>query len=290
MTTAGIDTSPLFTQLPLGVRLREGATFANYYPGLNQDVVRLLQDAAVQREGVVYLWGGHGTGKTHLLQALCHLTAVEGQALAYLPLREAADLSRRRPAAAAPTRPLPPGRAERGGRSRWGEGMAGGGMSGVEDRARAALIPEVVEGLEQLPLVIVDDIDAVAADAAWETALFHLYNRIREQGGRLIMSGPQSPAAIGIVLPDLRSRLAGGLVLQLRALPDEDKASALRLQARQRGMEMPEEVAAYLLRRCPRDMNALFNLLEVLDRASLAAQRKLTIPFVKTVLEMQYRV
>jgi len=243
MAAAGIDTSPLFTQLPLGVRLREGATFANYYPGLNQDVVRLLQDAAAQREGVVYLWGGHGTGKTHLLQALCHLTAVEGQALAYLPLREAASLT-----------------------------------------------PEVVEGLEQLPLVIVDDIDAVAADAAWETALFHLYNRIREQGGRLIISGSQSPAAIGIVLPDLRSRLAGGLVLQLHALPDEDKASALRLQARQRGMEMPEEVAAYLLRRCPRDMNALFNLLEVLDRASLAAQRKLTIPFVKTVMEIQFRV
>jgi DnaA family protein len=243
MAAASSGASPLFTQLPLGVRLRDEATFANYYPGVNQEAVRLLQDAAAQHDGVVYLWGGPGTGKTHLLQAICHLAAAEGQALAYLPLREAASFS-----------------------------------------------PELVEGLEQLPLVIVDDIDTVAGNPVWETALFHLYNRIREQGGRLILSGSSSPAAIAIALPDLRSRLAGGLVLQLRALPDDDKAAALRLQARRRGMEMPEEVAVYLLRRCPRDMADLFALLETLDQASLAAQRKLTIPFVKTVLETQFRV
>jgi len=238
MAAASSGVSSLFMQLPLGVRLRDEATFANYYPGVNQEVVRLLQDVTAQHDGVVYLWGGPGSGKTHLLQAVCHLAAAEGQALAYLPLREAASFS-----------------------------------------------PEMLEGLEQLPLVIVDDIDAVAADASWESALFHLYNRIREQGGRLIIAGSHSPTAIDIALPDLRSRLAGGLVLQLRALSDDDKAAALRLQARQRGMDMSEEVAAYLLRRCPRDMAALFALLDVLDQASLAAQRKLTIPFVKMVLE-----
>jgi DnaA family protein len=95
---------------------------------------------------------------------------------------------------------------------------------------------------------------------------------------------------LAVSLADLRSRLAGGLVLQLRPLRDEEKAEVMRLQARQRGMEMPEELAAYLLRRCPRDMTALFALVEVLDQASLAAQRKLTIPFVKEVLEMKFRV
>ncbi len=240
MAAAKIDALPVFAQLPLGVRLREAATFANFYPGGNGDIVRLLQEAAVaEGERFIYLWGGHGTGKTHLLQALCHLAAGRGQALAFLPLREAAALS-----------------------------------------------PDILEGLEQLPLVIVDDVDAVAGVAAWETALFHLHNRIREQGGRLIMTGLHSPAALGIALADLRSRVAGGLALHLQALSDEDKAAALRLQARQRGMEIPEEVAAYLLRRCPRDMTALFALLEVLDEASLAAQRRLTIPFVKEVLRV----
>ena len=73
-------------------------------------------------------------------------------------------------------------------------------------------------------------------------------------------------------------------MVQLRGLDDQGKAEALRLQARQRGMDMPEEVAGYLLRRSPRDMTALFALLDMLDQASLAAQRKLTVPFVKEVL------
>lgn len=237
MAASKVDAMPRCAQLPLGVLLREEATFADYLPGANQDVVRLLRDdVAAGHENFIYLWGGHGTGKTHLLQATCRRTAAQRQALAYLPLRE------------------------------------------------VALSPEILEGLEHLPLVVVDDVDDVAGDAAWEAALFHLHNRIREQGGRLLVSGLHSPAALGIALADLRSRLAGGLVMQLQPLGDEEKAEALRLRARQRGMEMAEEVAAYLLRRCRRDMTALFALLEELDQASLAAQRKLTIPFVKETL------
>jgi len=237
MVSAEIDAAARFRQLPLGIRLREGATFANYHAGGNRDVVQLLRASLSTAGEFIYLWGGRGTGKTHLLQAVCHLDAAEAQPLAYLPLRELAAWS-----------------------------------------------PEVLDGIEALPLVIVDDIDAVAGLAEWEAGLFHLYNRIRERNGRLLMAGSHSPAAVGIVLADLRSRVAGGIVLQLRALDDSEKAEALRLQARQRGMEMPEEVAAYLLRRCPRDMTALFTLLDVLDQASLAAQRRLTVPFVKEVL------
>jgi DnaA family protein len=237
MMPPDLDAAARFRQLPLGIRLREGATFANYYPGGNRDAVQILRASLGAAGEFIYLWGGAGTGKTHLLQAVCQLDAAQARPLAYLPLRELSAFS-----------------------------------------------PELLEGVESLPLVIVDDIDAVAGRADWEAGLFHLYNRIRERNGRLFMAGSHSPAAAGIVLPDLRSRLAGGIVLQLRALDDREKAEALRLQARQRGMEMPEDVAAYLLRRCPRDMTALFKLLDVLDQASLAAQRKLTIPFVKEVL------
>src|SRR3569833_4373444 len=85
--------SDLFPQLPLGVRLRDGATFANYWSGSNQHVVSLLQQA-LQRgdEPCVYLWGPAGTGKTHHLQAVCHLAAARGP-VAYLPLAEAAQIS-----------------------------------------------------------------------------------------------------------------------------------------------------------------------------------------------------
>jgi DnaA family protein len=85
-------------------------------------------------------------------------------------------------------------------------------------------------------------------------------------------------------LPDLKSRLGWGPVFQLATLSDRDKQAALQMRARRRGLELGNEVAEYLLRRCPRDMDSLFSLLNQLDRASLVAQRRLTIPFVRELL------
>ncbi|MEO7558422.1 MAG: DnaA regulatory inactivator Hda [Gammaproteobacteria bacterium] len=145
--------------------------------------------------------------------------------------------------------------------------------------------PEVLAGLEQLALVCIDDIQAIAARPEWEAALFHLYNRIRETATPLIISGNAAPRALGLKLADLSSRLSWGLVLQLHALNDEEKIAALSLRARGRGIELPDDVARFLLRRCPRDMPGLFELLQRLDLASLAAQRRLTIPFVRDLIK-----
>jgi DnaA family protein len=143
---------------------------------------------------------------------------------------------------------------------------------------------EMLEGLEDFSLVCLDDIQNIAGDAAWEAAVFHLYNRLRDHQSCLVMAADASPADVSLHLPDLRSRLAWGLVFQLQMLDDAGKVQALQLQARSRGLELTEDVAWYLLRRYPRDMMALFTLLERLDRASLSAQRRLTVPFVKSVL------
>lgn len=143
--------------------------------------------------------------------------------------------------------------------------------------------PAMLEGLEQLALVCIDDIQSIAAQPAWETALFHLYNRLRDKGARCMIAGNAAPGNLALKLPDLASRLAWGLVLRLTALDDEGLLAALRLRARNRGLDMPEDVAQFLLRRHSRDMPALFALLERLDHASLAAQRRLTIPFVRSV-------
>lgn len=142
----------------------------------------------------------------------------------------------------------------------------------------------VLEGLEQVSLVCLDDLQAVAGDGAWEEALFHLYNRLRESGTRLLVSAEAGPLHCGVMLADLRSRLGWGPVYQLQPLDDAGKLEVLRRHARGRGMELPEEVALYLLRHCPRDMHALCALLERLDQASLAAQRRLTIPFVRALI------
>ncbi len=147
------------------------------------------------------------------------------------------------------------------------------------------LAPAMLEGLETMALVTVDDLQQVAGQSEWEHGLFHLYNRARDSGCRIIVAADAPPAALGISLPDLSSRLGWGPVYQLLPLDDVDKCAALQLRAHRRGLELSDEVANYLLRRSPRGLHSLFSLLEHLDRASLAAQRRLTIPFVREQLD-----
>jgi DnaA-homolog protein len=147
--------------------------------------------------------------------------------------------------------------------------------------------PAVLEGWEDRPLVCLDDIDGVAGDAGWELAAFALFNRLWERGRTLVVSAGTSPAATAFSLADLSSRLAWGGVFRLEPLSDEDRVAAMRRRARHRGLELPVEAAHYLLRRLPRDMRELCGWLDRLDTASLAAGKRLTLPFVKSVIEAE---
>lgn len=146
--------------------------------------------------------------------------------------------------------------------------------------------PEIFEGLESLQLVCVDDVHGIAGDPVWEEALFHAYNRIHDAGGCLIVTANVAPKALGLALPDVVSRLTWGIIFQLQPLTDAEKLLILMMRAERRGMTLSEEVGKFILNHCPRHMSTLFAALDALDKISLAAQRKLTIPFVKTVLQI----
>lgn len=147
--------------------------------------------------------------------------------------------------------------------------------------------PAWLEGCEGLDLVCLDGIDAAAGDADWSAAIFRLYTLMQDLGGRLCVASTQPPAGVLFQLPDLRSRLLAGSVHQLHELDDGGQLAALKLRAAQRGLELPEEAASYLVHRVPRDMHTLCAVFDRLDEASLAAQRRLTVPFLKDVLESQ---
>lgn len=146
------------------------------------------------------------------------------------------------------------------------------------------IVPEMLEGLERMALVALDDIDHVIGNEDWETALFNLYNRAREEGAKLLVSSGEPLASLTIKLADLRSRLSWGPVFHLKGLSDEDKKLALQQRAKKRGLELEDGVVTYLLKRSPRDMNSLFSLFEKLDKASMVEKRRLTIPFIKDYL------
>lgn len=149
-----------------------------------------------------------------------------------------------------------------------------------------SLTPEVLHGFESLDVVCFDDLHVIAGQTEWEEAVFHLFNRIYDNGGRIIIAAQDLPKAIHIALPDLVSRLSWGIVYQLHPLTDAEKLVVLTSRANYRGISLSDEVGKYILTHCPRHMGTLFAALDALDKASLAAQRRLTIPFVKEVLQI----
>jgi DnaA-homolog protein len=152
-----------------------------------------------------------------------------------------------------------------------------------------ALGPGALDGAGALDIVCIDDIDRCAGLDAWERALFALYREIDERRGSFIAAAAAPAAAQPWGLADLRSRLAASLTFATHPLDDEQQLAALTKRAAARGLELPDETGRYLQRRFPRDMATLAHLLDTLDDASLVAQRRLTVPFIRAVLESERR-
>lgn len=228
-------------QLALAIQLNDEATFDDFHWSnanalLKQCILDLLKNQ--NHERFLYVWGGGGSGKSHLLQACCQ-TLAEGDSI-YLPIDCIKSLG-----------------------------------------------PSILEGVENHRLLCIDNIDAIAGLLEWEKALFHLYNRVREsQTSTLLVTGNLPSTHVAFQLPDLQSRLSWGLVLPLHELGDHEKLITLQHHAEKRGFELPNGVVQFLMSRCTRNMHDLHALLNKLDETSLAAQRKITIPFVKAALNL----
>ncbi|QNN71476.1 DnaA regulatory inactivator Hda [Thermomonas carbonis] len=142
---------------------------------------------------------------------------------------------------------------------------------------------EAAEGLDG-DLIALDDIDAIAGHRDDEVALFDLHNRLRDAGRSVLYAASMAPDALPLLLPDLRSRLAQCTRWTLPVLDDDARAELLRQRAAARGLDFDDAALDWMLRRCSRDLGTLTALFERLDRASLAAQRRLTVPFLRQVL------
>ena len=186
-----------------------------------------------------------------------------------------------------------------GGQGCWLWGGAAVGkthlLQAVCDRAgdRSVYVPlktlhaagaELLEGLESREIICLDDIESVAGDDAWEEALFALCNQVFDADGILLVAAAMSPRECPVSLADLQSRLVRLPAFHVHALDEQQRVTALQLRARHRGLDLPGETANYLLSRSRRDMASLYELLDKLDHEAMRAKRRLTIPFVKSVL------
>ena len=145
--------------------------------------------------------------------------------------------------------------------------------------------PGTLDGAEVLDVACFDDVQVVAGLDAWERRLFALWQSAHERHTTLVFAARENPAHVDFGLQDLKSRLASASIFAVRELNDEEQLQALDLRAQLRGFELPAETARYLQRRFPRDMRTLCDVLDTMDDAAFVAQRRLTVPFIRDVIE-----
>lgn len=144
--------------------------------------------------------------------------------------------------------------------------------------------PEAIAALTGAELIAIDELDVAAGTRADEQALFDLYNRSRAEGATLLIAARLPPAELALSLPDLRSRLGACTRAVLHPLVDDERRTVLRERAAARGIELDDSVLDWLFARHARDLGALTALLDRIDRAALAARRRVTVPFLRELL------
>ena len=142
----------------------------------------------------------------------------------------------------------------------------------------------LLENLDQMDLICLDGLQHVVDQTGWAHALFHFYNRLRENAHcRLLVSADCAPRDLMSALDDLISRMGWGTTFHLTPLTDDQKLHAFKMRALARGIDLSDEVLYFIIQRAARDMLTLFECLQRLDTLSLEEKRRVTIPFVKDV-------
>jgi DnaA-homolog protein len=265
-------------QLPLGVRIPDRAVFESYFAGPNAQAVEYaIEIAAGGPSGSGSAAGGPGG-----VGAVVDLRRADGGSP-----QGRADVARGAVGTQAVTwlcGPLSVGKTH----------LLQAIVARASKRGRAGYFPlvelaslgvDVLEGLNSLDCICLDDLDTVVGQLDWEKTLFGLLREIQERDGSLIVSAKAPPALLPWSLRDLGSRFTAAAIFQLHELDEDDQQKALQLHAHVRGFELPDDTARWLQRRFPRDMRTLYELLDTLDEAALVAQRRLTVPFIRSVLK-----
>jgi DnaA family protein len=245
--------SQINQQFPLALKLDSQATFASFWSDADGALVASLQAlaSAEAEAGWIYITGSHGTGVSHLLQACAAIASEHQYSAMYLSLTELIAASEvDEPSAGIDT------------------------MAGYFD------------SLEDFDLLCIDDIECLAGQPYWQEQLFYLLEKLKNKPtARLVLGSHCLAAELDFNLADLKSRLKWATGFQLSALSDDQKMQVLQFKAERLGLVMSDEVAHFLMNRRSRNMADLSQLLAQLDQQALSSGRRLTIPWLKTVLD-----
>jgi DnaA family protein len=243
-------------QLALPVWFSEDQSFESFVADGNEVVIKFLthficgksQGLTNSHIPFCLLHSLHGAGKSHLLYASCQYASENNASHAYFDLK----MLQQFPAS-------------------------------------------VILDAQQKDLICIDNIHIIKDDLTWQIAIFDLLNKVIEKNQtienpshhcKVLITASQSPTSIGLTLSDLVSRLSWGTVFKLDPLNDEKSKLVIRHKLSEKGLEASDDVLNFLVTRLSRNITKQIDTINLLDRKSLESKRKLTIPFVKQVLNL----
>jgi len=252
-------------QLPLKISLDSSATLKSFFVGSNTELVEKLRGYSEDRTyfveakdideadinlvdsnynssdtpNMLFVWGNHSSGKTHLAQAICQAFDLStNKTCVYLPLNN------------------------------------------------EEISHHILDGLADIDLVCVDSLESVRGNYEWQVALFNLYNELKDSDKKLVIFSRETPLQMQLELADLTSRLSSMSIYKINKIDDDHLVEFIQTIGKNIGVEINVEVATFILNRSDRSIINLKRIITKLDEQSLALHRKVTIPFVKKILDI----
>lgn len=137
------------------------------------------------------------------------------------------------------------------------------------------------------PLAIaLDDVTELAGDPVWEDRLLVLCSEALANQRFLFLGSRSSPMSANFKLVDLISRVQALIAYRILALNDSDLIQLMQQWVVQKGASMDRDLGQFLIRRCPRDIESLMQVIKCLDQTALVCKRRLTVSLAKQALEL----
>lgn len=189
-------------------------TFDNFIVGPFNELAHAASLAVVKTPGSVYnplfVYGGVGLGKTHLLQA------IGNQIVKEIPQKKIRYISSER------------------------------FTSGVVSAIRNHNVESFRAGYRDLDVLIIDDVQFLAGKDKTQEELFHTFNTLYERGKQIVFSSDRPPKAIAALEERLRSRFEGGMIADISTPDFETRIAILKAKAQERSIEIPDEILEYI--------------------------------------------
>ena len=138
--------------------------------------------------------------------------------------------------------------------------------------------------LMDVDYLLLDDVEEMASSSAAQEKLYHIYNTIIDNGGKVAFTSSFSPEKIKSAESYLTSRFQWGMLAEIKSIDDETTSKIIQKLASDISLTLPKNIINYLLTRIPRDFISIQNAISTINKESFTQKKKVTLPLVKDAL------